>query len=105
MSKVYLLYFYVPNRYKEKVKLACFNAGAGKIGLYEQCSFEYGGKGQFKPMNGSNPFLGKKNALSKISEIKVEMIVHADKKNQVLKSLKKAHPYEEPAYGFIKITT
>lgn len=105
MGKVYLLYFYVPKRFKERVKLACFKAGAGKIGNYDHCSFEYVGKGQFRPLNGSDPFLGKKNSISKISEIKVEMIVHADKKNQVLKSLKKAHPYEEPAYGFIKITT
>lgn len=103
MNNNYLLYFYVPSKAKEKVKTACFKKGAGKLGRYEHCCFEYHGAGQFRPLKGSQPYLGVKGKISKIKEVKVEMIVPSGVKRQVVKSLKEAHPYEEIAYGLIKI--
>lgn len=102
---MYLFYFYVPKKFKEKVKKSCFDAGAGKIGEYENCSFEYNGIGQFTPSIKSNPFLGKRQKLKKVKEIKIEMLVSSNKLKNLLKNFFQSHPYEEPAYGFIKIFT
>lgn len=58
---MYHIAFYVPVTHADKVKTKMFQAGAGKIGNYDQCSFEYKGIGQFRPLSGSNPFIGSKN--------------------------------------------
>ncbi|MGZ5189254.1 MAG: Nif3-like dinuclear metal center hexameric protein, partial [Kaistella sp.] len=52
---------YVPNDFTETVKNALFDAGAGNIGFYDECSFAVQGKGTFRPVEGSNPFSGTKN--------------------------------------------
>lgn len=103
MNEMYLFYFYVPEKFKEKVKQACFDAGAGRIGNYQSCSFEYRGIGQFHPERGSSPYVGKIGKKCKVIEIKIEMIVRKKFLKSVMKSFIKSHPYETPAYGFIKI--
>ena len=60
---MYHIAFYVPGSHAEKVKESMFNAGAGKIGNYEKCSFEYSGLGQFKPLPGATPFIGSEGEL------------------------------------------
>ena len=100
---MYLLYFYVPINEKEKVKEAVFKAGAGSLGDYTKCSFEYEGVGQFLPGKKSNPTIGKKEILEKVSEVKVEVICSTEKLKESILKLKESHPYEEPAYGAIKI--
>jgi len=102
-EELFLFYFYVPFKAKERVKTACFMAGAGKVGFYTECSFEYSGQGQFRPLEGSKPFIGKKLTLSKVKEVKVEIIVQKKYLKKTLVNFLKSHPYEEPAFGFIKI--
>jgi hypothetical protein len=94
--------FYVPEDHAEKVKTAMFSAGGGQIGNYENCSFEYKGIGQFKPLKGSQPFLGHEGQIEKVSELKVEMVCEDFLIEAVVNALKKAHPYETPAYYVIK---
>ena len=100
---MYKLEFFVPEDYKEKVKTAIFNAGGGRIGNYDYCSWETLGKGQFKPNKNSNPFIGEEGKITKIQEFKVELICDDDKIENVIKALKKMHPYETPAYQYWKI--
>ena len=52
------LIYYVPESHLESTKLAIFEAGAGGIGHYEHCAWQVKGIGQFKPVQGANPFLG-----------------------------------------------
>jgi len=99
------LFVYVPLNDAEKLKLALFNAGAGKYEHYDQCCWEVRGIGQFRPLTGSNPFIGAQNTLEKVEEVKIEMICEDEKIKGVLKALKENHPYEEPAYGVIEIKT
>ena len=96
------LAFYVPENEAEKVKEALFLAGAGKIGNYRRCSFEYKGIGQFEPLEGSQPFIGKTNKLEKVSEVKVEMVCEKQFLTAAIAALKAAHPYETPAYYVIE---
>jgi hypothetical protein len=102
---LYQLFVYVPINASEKVKNALFDAGAGRYENYDQCSWESIGIGQFRPREGSNPFLGVLDTLEKVEEIKIEMICKAEMLKVVLKRLKEVHPYEEPAYGVIEFKT
>ncbi len=95
--------FFVPLEHAEFVKLAMFNAGAGKIGPYEQCSFETLGTGQFKPLEGANPFFGSVGTLEKVQELKVEMVCASQLIKKVVNVMKENHPYEMPAYDIIKL--
>jgi hypothetical protein len=100
---MYKISFYVPESHKEKVKEALFQAGAGRIGNYDNCSFEFLGVGQFLSLSGSKPFLGKVGELERVTEYKVEMIVSEDNIKAAVKALKEAHPYESPAYDVYKL--
>ena len=99
----YQITFYVPKEHCEAVKEAMFHAGAGAIDNYEACAWQVLGEGQFRPMKGSTPFLGEQDKLEKVAEYKVEMFCVAEKLHAVIKAMKKAHPYEVPAYGVVKL--
>jgi len=98
-----LFTFYVPVDSVEAVKNAVFKAGAGKIGNYDSCCWMVLGQGQFKPLEGSNPYLGTENEIVSVEEYKVEMVCSEEVAEDVLTAFKKAHPYEEPAFCFVKM--
>lgn len=95
--------FYVPQSHLEQVKQACFEAGAGKIGRYDHCSWQTEGQGQFRPLSGSNPFLGTKNRVETVTEYRVEMVCEKALIGKVVRALKRAHPYEMPAYDVVEL--
>ncbi|WP_180028456.1 NGG1p interacting factor NIF3 [Acinetobacter sp. YH16032] len=97
------LIYFVPESHLELTKQAVFEAGAGGIGDYEQCAWQVKGLGQFKPVNGAQPFIGQVGELEQVEEWRVETIVPEDKAIEVARALKASHPYEEPAYEFIQL--
>lgn len=97
------LIYYVPESHLDATKLAIFEAGAGGIGNYEHCAWQVLGTGQFKPMKGAQPFIGKLDTLESIPEWRVETIVPEEKASTVAHALMFSHPYEEPAFEFIQI--
>lgn len=100
---MYKVSFLVPESHVEQVKMAMFNEGAGEFGNYKQCAWQVLGEGQFLALTEANPFIGKKNQLTKVPEYYVEIICMPKIIHSVIAALKKAHPYEEPAYHVIKI--
>ena len=92
------LCFYVPERFLEPVKDAVFAAGAGQLGRYDRCCWQVQGIGQFRPMPGSRPFLGREQVQEQVSEYRVEMLCEDSCIASVLSALVEAHPYEEPAW-------
>ena len=104
-SEYYQITFYVPKKQCEVVKQAMFDAGAGTLGNYQDCSWQILRQGQFKPLSGTQPFLGKKDKLEKVSEYKVEMLCHKEKIKLVIQALKSSHPYEVPAYSVIELVS
>ncbi len=92
------LVVFVPENYFEKVSSALFNAGAGIIGNYSNCSYSSEGTGTFLGNEFTNPYFGKKLNLEKVKEIRLELLVNKWKLNNVLTALTNSHPYEEPAY-------
>ncbi len=92
------LVVYVPNGHIDPVLEALYNAGAGNIGRYDECSFRSEGIGTFRAGEGTNPFVGEVGVRRSEVESKVEVILPSWKLEEVLAAMKSAHPYEEVAY-------
>lgn len=89
---------FCPLSHADQVRIALFEAGAGHIGNYDQCSYNSQGKGSFRGSDETHPFAGQKNILHFEEEIRIEVIVPAYLEKQVVSAMKKNHPYEEVAY-------
>ena len=100
---MYKLCFFIPETHVEQVKQALFDKGAGRIGLYDHCSWQILGVGQFRPLEGSQPFLGTTHKIERVAEYKVEMVCENSVIADVVKELVKTHPYQEPAYEVYEI--
>jgi dinuclear metal center YbgI/SA1388 family protein len=99
----YKLVVFVPADSVAKVSNAVFAAGAGFIGNYSRCGFTARGEGSFLPLEGSSPAIGRKGKLEKVPEIRFETIVPAGRLTDCVAAMKKAHPYEEPAFDVFKL--
>lgn len=98
------LYTYVPLENKDELAQALFDAGAGNIGEYSECSFQTKGKGTFKPSENANPTIGETGGpREEVEEVKLEVIIPFFLIDQVVHALKEAHPYEEVAYELIAL--
>lgn len=88
----------VPTTDTARVRAALFDAGAGELGDYRECSWTVTGEGQFHPLAGANPTLGAVGHLESVVEDRVEVIAPRSARSAVLRALRAAHPYEEPAF-------
>ncbi len=98
------IFFYVPEQHSSRVKEAMFAAGAGRIGNYDRCSWECAGIGQYRPLEGSQPFQGQQGRTEIVGELKVEMVCADEYLAAALEALRKTHPYETPAFGVLRFT-
>lgn len=89
---------FVPAEHLEKVTQALFAAGAGRIGQYTSCSFQTAGTGTFFGEEGTNPTVGTVGKLERVNEVRVETVVPMTKVDSIIRAMRKAHPYEEPAF-------
>jgi len=93
------LVVFVPETHAEAVRLAVAEAGAGRIGDYEACSFETKGTGRFRPRPGSNPHVGEPGGSTQsVEEVRLEVEVLRWTLARVLEAVRTAHPYEEVAH-------
>lgn len=97
------LVVYVPKNYLEQVQQAMFEAGAGNIGNYSECSFYSEGNGTFKGNEFSQAFVGNKNEQHTEPEYKLEVIVPDHQLGKVITGMTAAHPYEEVAYDILPL--
>jgi dinuclear metal center YbgI/SA1388 family protein len=94
---------FVPAARVTDVSEALFAAGAGVIGRYSSCSFRSPGTGTFFGEQGTNPAVGLAGRLEEAPEVRVEMVVPAARAAAVVRALRSAHPYEEPAIDLIPL--
>lgn len=92
-----LVTFTVPEN-ADILRNALFDAGAGKIGNYENCSFNSTGIGTYKGDENSNPVIGNKFELTRSEELKIEVTYEKHLQRNILKALFENHIYEEVAY-------
>ncbi len=96
---------FVPPAQLEAVAQAMFQAGAGGIGDYEQCSFRLNGTGTFFGTESTNPRVGRKGRLEEVEEIRLEMVAPNSLLPEVVAALRRSHPYEEPAFDIYPLTS
>ncbi|WP_237060074.1 MULTISPECIES: Nif3-like dinuclear metal center hexameric protein [Microbulbifer] len=100
---MYKLCVYIPETHLEPVKQALFVAGAGRIGDYDSCCWQVAGTGQFRPLPGSQPFIGQSGEVEQVNEYRVELVCADDLVDEALAAMRAAHPYEEPAFDLWKL--
>lgn len=100
---LHILQVYVPTDHEAKVQSALFNAGAGNIGFYDECSFSLAGKGTFRPKPGADPYDGEIGKRETTDEKLLSVIFEKRKQAAVVAAMQSAHPYEEVAYQTIAV--
>ncbi|MCM1349385.1 MAG: Nif3-like dinuclear metal center hexameric protein [Firmicutes bacterium] len=102
-GKLLKLQVYVPERDVDDVRYALFDAGAGKLGTYDSCSYSVKGEGTFRALPGANPYVGEIGELHTEREECLQVILPRWKRGAVEQALLQVHPYEMPAYEFTAI--
>lgn len=104
-TKLVKIVTFVPQESTEKVREALAKVGVGagitdgpNSSEYAECFYELEGTGMFRPLAGANPTIGNIGELTKVAETRLESILPESMIGRAVKALKKAHPYEEPAY-------
>jgi len=92
------LTFFIPLENSENVSNALFEAGAGEIGQYRNCSFKAEGIGSFLPGDAANPVIGSRGIKEEVAENRIEVMFPSYLESTILSVLKANHPYEEVAY-------
>ena len=92
------LVVFVPPEALDAVRDAVFAAGAGRIGDYERCSWYAEGTGTFLGGEGTSPAIGEKGREERVAEVRLETVFPAGRHDDVVAALRRAHPYEEPAF-------
>ena len=92
------LVVFVPPEALEPVRDALFAAGAGRIGDYERCSWYTEGTGTFFGGESTRPATGESGREERVPEVRLETVYPAEREEEVVRALREAHPYEEPAF-------
>jgi hypothetical protein len=100
---MYKICVYIPETHLQNVKEALFAAGAGRIGHYDSCCWQTEGEGQFRPLEGSAPYIGQTGKVESVKEYKIELVCEEAFIQQAIAAMKKVHPYETPAYDVWKL--
>ena len=93
----------VPSENTNEVRDAVCKAGAGIIGNYTYCTTSCKSVGTFMPNDEANPYIGENNKLEFVDEDKLEFICDIGKAKEVIKELRRVHPYEEPAIDIVPL--
>ncbi len=96
---------FVPPEHRGQVMAALFAAGAGRIGEYDQCAYWTDGTGQFRPGDLADPFIGTAGEVEQVRESRVEVVYPRSLRLAVVEALRRAHPYEEPAFDVWQTVT
>lgn len=103
LDRLVKLSVYVPDSHADEVRLALFDAGAGRLGNYDSCSYSTQGTGTFRATAGANPYVGEIGEMHSEAETRIEVLLPSWRRHAVENALLQTHPYEEPAYEFINI--
>lgn len=100
---MYKIFVFTPKESTDKIINAMAEAGAGIIGNYTHNAFITEGHGNWFSGEGSNPTIGEIGKMSREPENRIEMVCPEDKLDSVVKAIRGAHPYEEPAIDIVKL--
>ena len=92
------LVVFVPAEALDPVRDALFEAGAGRIGDYERCSWYAEGTGTFFGGDATDPTIGERGREERVPELRLETVFPEERHEEVVAALRRAHPYDEPAF-------
>jgi dinuclear metal center YbgI/SA1388 family protein len=96
---------FVPVDAAERVRAALADAGAGRVGDYDQASFTSPGEGRFRPLDGAHPAIGQVGQAEVVEEVRIETVCQRSRRGAAVASMRVAHPYEEPAYDVVELAS
>ncbi|MDE1970166.1 MAG: hypothetical protein KGI50_01125 [Patescibacteria group bacterium] len=99
------LVVFVPLSHADIVRQTLGEAGAGKVGNYDFCSFSSRGIGRYRGNENSHPAIGKSGNYESVEEERIEAVVPRSILDEVIKKVKAVHPYEEVAFDIYPIET
>jgi dinuclear metal center YbgI/SA1388 family protein len=88
---------FAPKSDREAVMSAAFEAGAGRIGAYQECSYGSVGFGTFFGTEEANPSIGEVGRREVVREWRLEFVCPAENLKAVLAAIRSSHSYELPA--------
>lgn len=94
---------FVPHEAVSQVEKAMCDAGAGRLGNYDNCSYSMNGEGHYRPLEGAEPWAGNVGEVHEEPEVRLEVLVNKAMCSRVVSAMLKAHPYEEPAFDIIAL--
>jgi hypothetical protein len=97
------LVVFVPLSHCDLIRQVLGDAGAGKIGNYDFCSFSTPGVGRYRGNENSNPTIGQAQTYESAEEEKIEVVVPREILKEVVTKMKKSHPYDEVAFDIYPI--
>ena len=97
------LVVFVPREALDSVREALFEAGAGRIADYQRCSWYTEGTGTFLAGESASPSVGQPGREQRLSELRLETVYPAEREAEVVAALRRAHPYEEPAFDLYAV--
>ena len=103
MTERVKLVWFVPEDSLDATRDAVFEAGGGRIGEYERCSWYAAGTGTFVGGETTSPALGERGREERVPELRVETVVPSGRIADVVAALRRAHPYEEPAFDVYEL--
>lgn len=101
--RCFKLEIFIPETYFSRLRDALQSVDAGHIGNYDCCLSYSKVVGTWRPLAGTDPYIGKENEISEEEELKVEVTVRGEKLDETLKAIKAVHPYEEPVINVIEL--
>ena len=98
----YEIAVHVPCEHADKVRRAMTAAGAGRLGEYEECTFNIYGEGTFRPNEYAHPYIGKTGEMETVKEVRISAICSESDTERVLRAVRAVHPYEVPAISVLR---
>ena len=97
------LEIFIPETHLAMLRQALQSVGAGKIRNYDSCLAYSNVTGTWRPLQGSQPYIGTCDEISEAPEIKVEVNIQEEALQETLKAIREVHPYEEPVINVIPL--
>lgn len=97
------LEIFIPESHLGVLQQALAEVDAGHIGVYDCCLSYHPVTGCWRPLNGTNPYLGTVGEICTAPELKVEVTCKTECVKQTIAAIKAVHPYEEPVINAIPL--
>lgn len=94
---------FIPETHLDALQTVLREVDAGHIGNYDCCLSYSRVMSTWRPLAGTNPYIGKENDISCEPELRVEVTIKAERLKETMEAIKRVHPYEEPVINVIPL--